>query len=216
MTKHVSTEERPATKGKTISWARWYDLASWLMSFGQAPAIRRDILRTSGARRGEAVLDVGCGTGTLAIAAKRKAGAEGRVTGIDAAPEMVSVAREKAWRQRADVEFRAAAIEKLPFEAETFDLALSTFMLHHLPDDVKREGLGEVHRVLKAGGRFLAVDFSGEGGGLLGHLATVFGHGHGHGQIARLTAMLAEVGFAKVERVPTRRRSLLFLKAIKA
>src|SRR3990170_3946009 len=150
--------EAPQTAGRTIrSWARFYDAASWLMSFGRAPAIRRMTVAMAAAAPGESVLDVGCGTGSLAIALKAEVGASREVTGIDASPEMIEQARRKAARAGLDAGFEVAPIEALPFPDARFDLVVSSFMLHHLPEDVKRKGLAEVRRVLKPGGRFLAV-----------------------------------------------------------
>src|SRR3972149_593845 len=98
-------------------------------------------------RPGESVLDVGCGTGSLAIALKAEVGATGEVKGIDASPEMIEQSRRKAAKQGAAVEFVVAPIEELPFLEARFDLVVSSFMLHHLPDGVKRKGLAEVRRV---------------------------------------------------------------------
>ena len=137
--------EAPQTAGRTIrSWARFYDAASWLLSLGRASGIRKMIAEMAAAAPGEAVLDVGCGTGSLAIALKAEVGESGEVRGIDASPEMIERARRKAAKQGAAVEFVVAPIEELRFPEARFDLVVSSFMLHHLPDDVKRKGLAPV------------------------------------------------------------------------
>jgi ubiquinone/menaquinone biosynthesis C-methylase UbiE len=109
---------------------------------------------------GESVLDVGCGTGSLAIAAKRKVGAQGCVCGIDAPPEMIARATAKTANWRIDVPFKTAVAEALPFADATFDVALSTLRLHHLPRKIRQQCLSEIQRVLKPGGRLLVVDFA--------------------------------------------------------
>jgi len=80
---------------------------------------------------------VACGTGTLAITAKRRVGPNGRVFGIDASPEMIKRARKKARKAGVDVVLENAVVEKLPFPDATFDSVLSTVMLHHLPDEAR-------------------------------------------------------------------------------
>lgn len=107
---------------------------------------------------------MGCGTGALAIAAKGFVGAGGQVAGVDPSPEMVARARRKAAKAGVEARFDMGTIEALPFPDETFDTVLSSLMLHHLGDDSLERGLGEIARVLKAGGRFLAVDIGGPGG----------------------------------------------------
>ena len=212
----MSTESSaPDTKGRTIRWwAGWYDAASWLMSFGQAGAIKRRAIKIAAPVAGEKVLDVGCGTGALTLEAKAAAPAA-EISGIDASPEMIEVARGKARRKKMRIDFRTAVIEDLPFADGEFNLVLSGFMLHHLPEDVKRKGLAEVARVLGPGGRFVAVDFSGESGGFIGHIATLFGHGHTHEGVEKLLGILREAGFTEAERKDTKFKSLAFILARK-
>jgi len=204
--------EAPQTAGRTIRWwARFYDAASWLLSFGRAPAIRRMTVEMAAAAPGETVLDVGCGTGSLAIALKAEVGASGAVTGIDASPEMIEQARRKATRAGVDAGFEVAPIEGLLFPDARFDLVVSSFMLHHLPDGVKRKGLAEVRRVLKPGGRFLAVDFGGTSQSLIGHLLSVLGHTHG-ASLDALAPAMEEAGFTDVEAGVTKYRSVACLR----
>jgi len=189
--------QAPQTAGRTIHAARWYDLAAWLCSFGREPSIRRRTVELAGIREGESVLDVGCGTGTLTLAAKRRAGA-GAVRGIDASPEMVQVARDKAARQGVEVDFQVALIEDLPFPDASFDVVLSSLMLHHLPDDLKRRGFLEIRRVLKQGGRLVAVDLSGANG-IMGAVMRLMGHRFEEDYIGRLRTMAEESGLADIE-----------------
>ena len=193
-------ERAPQTSGSVIHWARWYDLGTWLISFGRAPAIRRRTVELAAIREGENVLDVGCGTGTLTLAAKRYAGA-GEVGGIDASPEMIEVARRKAAKRGVGVDFRVALIEQLPFPDGTFDLVLSSLMLHHLPDELKREGFAEICRVLKPGGRLLAVDLGGSKG-VVGTVMRLIGHKLEEDYIDQLKRMALEAGFGDVETAP--------------
>ncbi len=209
------SESAPKTTGRTIRyWTRLYDVFTWLVSLGKMPAIRNTTVKLAEVAPGENVLDVGCGTGSLAIAAKRKAGPEGEVHGVDAAPEMIEVARQKAAKKGLDVGFRVGLIEEIPFPDGQFDLVLNSFVLHHLPHDLKRKGFAEIRRVLKPGGRFLVADLASAGDSLIGRLMMVLiGHGRMHSDAAELTAMMEDAGFADVEEVKTKYSQVLFLRA---
>jgi ubiquinone/menaquinone biosynthesis C-methylase UbiE len=148
----------PETEGQTIRWAQHYDLLVNLLTLGRENKLRKETIRLASIKAGEAVLDVGCGTGSLTRLAKTAVGNPGVVCGIDAAPEMIKVAQQKALQQHSDVQFKTALIEALPFPDATFDVVLSSMMFHHLPDDLKLKGLGEVLRVLKPGGLLMVVD----------------------------------------------------------
>ena len=107
----------------------------------------------------EAVLDVGCGTGTMAMAAKRRVGTSGRVVGVDPSAELLAGARRTAARQGMTIDFRLAGVEEIDVPDGSFDVAMGSFMIHHLPDDVLHRGLAELSRVVKPGGRLLLIDF---------------------------------------------------------
>ena len=157
MHRHADAAE---TDGMLIRWARGYDLLLKIMTLGQEGHIRRRVTRAAGLEAGDRVLDVGCGTGTLALAAVEAVGPAGRVHGIDPAPEMIARAKAKAKKAGAAIELEVGVIEALPLADQSIDVVLSTLMFHHLPgDDLQRAGLAEIRRVLAPGGRLLIVDF---------------------------------------------------------
>lgn len=165
-----------STTGLIIHWPARYDLLIWLITLGRETAFREKMVKLAQLRAGESVLDIGCGTGSLAIAAKRQVGQRGTVIGIDASPEMLARARKKAKKASVEIEFRNEAAEALSFHDAQFDAVLSTVMLHHLPDDARKQCAREIRRVLKPGGRLLAVDFGGAPEGR----RSLIGHFHRH------------------------------------
>jgi ubiquinone/menaquinone biosynthesis C-methylase UbiE len=196
--------ETPAeTQGVVWNWAWRYDLLMRLATFGRERAFRRRIADLAQLHPEEAVLDVGCGTGTLAIVARERVGARGLVAGIDPSGQMIARARQKAERSGFPVDFQVGLIEHLAFPDQSFDVVLSTFMMHHLPDDLKRQGLVEVARVLKPGGRLLILD-------LQGHT------GPGKSSIRELTPLLKEAGLAHVEMGEIRFFGFLQLSVVRA
>jgi ubiquinone/menaquinone biosynthesis C-methylase UbiE len=211
---HHQTADAPTTAGHVLHWARWYDLFGRIISFGRDKAIREKLKELAAPAPGEKVLDVGCGTGTLALALKSSVGT-GEVHGIDASPEMIEVAKEKAAKAGSAIDFRVALIEAIPFPDATFDLVTSSLMLHHLPVDLKRAGLAEIRRVLKPGGRFMATDFAAQSHSPLGHLLAIFGHSRGESTVDKLMPMLKEAGFGDAEGIPTRHKNFAFVRARK-
>jgi ubiquinone/menaquinone biosynthesis C-methylase UbiE len=179
-----------------LHWAARYDLFLWLVTFGRERRFREKLLAPARLQPGESVLDVGCGTGTLAIAAKRRVGEAGSVHGIDASPAMVARASHKARKANVDVAFGTGLAESLPFPDGSFDVVLSTVMLHHLPRDSRPLSLAEMRRVLKPGGRLLLVDFAGarNGKGPLAHF-----HRHGHVDPRVLVELVNGAGLRIIE-----------------
>lgn len=155
-------EVAPKTQGAVLKWqAPFYDVECALV--GLRNKFRRETLRYAELSAGEQVLDVGCGTGVLTQLAAKAVGLEGKVVGIDPSIPMINLARKSATRSKNQARFKLGVIEHLPFDNECFDIVLSSLMLHHLPSELKREGLREIYRVLKPNGRLLAVDLDRPG-----------------------------------------------------
>ena len=190
----MAQETAPRTHGLVLNWAARYDILAWLLTHGREGELRKRILTFADLRNGEAVLDIGCGTGTLAIAASRHVGTTGEVIGIDASPSMVARANRKAGRAGARAAFQVAVAENLPFPDRRFDVVLSTLMLHHLPRTTRQQCAREITRVLKSGGRVLAVDFGrAKQRGLLAHF-----HRHGHVEVQAIVTLLSDAGLEPI------------------
>lgn len=161
MATDVGSDAIPDAAGKVLHWAMAYDLVLRIFWGRSEQRYRSKLLQLVRLGAGESVLDVGCGTGTLAIAAKRRVGQAGKVVAIDASPQMVARARRKAAAAAVDVDFQIRTAEALPFPDATFDAVLSTTVLHCLAEVSRRRAIEEMHRVLKPEGRLLIVDFGG-------------------------------------------------------
>jgi len=109
---------------------------------------------------GDCVLEVGCATGTLSLAAKRQAGSIGSVFGIDIIPGMNEVSREKAKQAKLDVTFQLGNIEDIPFPNEHFDVVMCSFMIFHMSERVRNKGIEEIYRVLKPKGKLMVLDLA--------------------------------------------------------
>lgn len=149
---------------------------------------------------GEHVLDVGCGTGSLSILTRMAVGDTGQVCGIDIAPKMIRKAQEKAGRFKLDIDFRCASITGLPFPDERFDVVSSSLMFHHLPVPIKREGLKEIHRVMKENGRFFLADFCTPSAisAPLMFILLVWRRSTRYQLLGRLPGFIAEAGFKDI------------------
>lgn len=189
----------PETQGLVMNWGWRYDLMVWFVDGlvrGRLAALRRRALELAAPQPGESVLDVGCGTGTLALLASALVGQAGRVAGIDPGSRQIARARSKADRAGRAVDFRTGVIEDLSFAEGSFQVVLSTMMMHHLPEDLKRRGLSEIRRVLAPQGRLVVADFLRPETG--DHGRSSFGAGETGAQDQ--PELLEQAGFEVVER----------------
>jgi ubiquinone/menaquinone biosynthesis C-methylase UbiE len=210
----IETKDRhsaPGTKGRVLHSAAGYDLMAWLFLLGRERAFRERLVGLARLAPGESVLDIGCGTGSLAIAAKRRLGPPASVHGLDASPELIARARKKAGKAGVDVSFTEGVVEALPFPDRRFDVVLSTLMLHHLPGQARDQCASEIRRVLTPAGRVLAVDFGKATAGGTSFIAHF--HRHGHVDVRDIVRLLGEAGLAIVETGPVGMRDLNYVLA---
>jgi ubiquinone/menaquinone biosynthesis C-methylase UbiE len=188
-----------ATNGLILKGGWRYDLHGWFFDTclfrGKGRELRQRTATLAQLQLGDQVLDVGCGTGTLALEVQRRVGSAGRVVGIDPGMEQIARARTKAARHNVPIAFQIGVIEQLAFPDQTFDVVLSTLMMHHLPASLKVQGLAEIARVLKEGGRVVIADFTRKQE-RVGQAARFHAGGS---SLSELAALVANAGFMEVE-----------------
>lgn len=127
---------------------------------------KRALVEQAAPRPGQRILDLGCGTGTLALMAKQAEPAAA-VTGLDADPAILALAREKADEAGIEIELDHGLSTELPYEDGSVDTVLSTLFFHHLGGADKRRTATEIARVLRPGGELHVVDYGRPSGPLM-------------------------------------------------
>lgn len=180
-----------------------YDPLTRLLGVDRA---RRTLVDQAALRTGFRVLDIGCGTGSLAVLVKTLfPGVE--VVAVDPDPKALEIARRKVDGSGLPVRFDRGFADALGYPDASFDRVLSSMMFHHVPDDQKPMMLQEIRRVLKPGGRLELLDFDGPDGGLHGALGRLL---HSHARLRgnsedRVLQLLADAGFAGVRQTGSTR-----------
>jgi len=115
----------------------------------------RAALRMLGVKPGWRVADIGCGNGVLATEAALM-GAE--VDAVDISPAMLALAKIYARDRKARVRTQPAGLLSFSSDPDSYDLIVSEFTLHHLPDFWKAVALSRIYRALKPGANFYLRD----------------------------------------------------------
>ncbi len=189
----VTGQERGFLPAMRHAWLLpLYDPLTRLLGIG---AVHRRLLEQAGLRSGQRVLEIGCGTGNLLLAAKRaQPGAV--VVGLDPDLDALARAHRKARRRGLTVQLDRGHADELPYADDSVDVVLSAFVLHHVPAGEREGAVREVRRVLRPGGALHLVDVGGDDG-------TDGGRGHRH-RLAHEHAvddvpdLLRRAGFAEV------------------
>jgi len=177
-----------------------YDLGAWMAGDRR---IKRRLLDSAAIGAGTAVLDLGCGTGTLAIMAAARA-PSARVVGLDIDPAILAIARRKVARAGAQVVLAEGSATDPPFVPASFDRVLTTLVLHHLSTPQKRRALAAARRLLRPGGELHVADFGQPHTPLMRLAARTFGMFDGEETTranlrGELPGLVREAGFDDVE-----------------
>jgi ubiquinone/menaquinone biosynthesis C-methylase UbiE len=185
-----------------------YDPIMRLLRFQRALA---PLVAQAGLQPEHHVLDIGCGTGTLAVMIRRAHPTVG-VTGVDPDPRALARAARKAERSGVAIRFDRGFADALVYPDGTFDRVFSSMMFHHVPSKEKPGVLAEARRVLKPGGRLELLDFAGGTHSLHARL-------HPGSFDERLIGLMRASGFAEARRLGTQRTivgAIAYYQAVRA
>ena len=205
----------PALRYKALT--PFYDLFQRL--FVRDGRFKQPLIQQARLQPRHRVLEIGCGTGRLAIMAKRSQ-PQAEVIGLDADPQILEIARKNAAQQSLQIQFDQGMADQLPYPDASLDRVLSSLMYHHLDTPAKHRAAAEIHRVLRPGGELHLVDF-GRPVGTYARLVSVLLRGFEEvddNLAGHLPAIFAEADL-KVEEtghLTTFFGSLSFLAAVKA
>lgn len=144
--------KRRYVRGLFATIAGRYDLITIVLSYGRDRRWKRRLVDLAAPRSGTRALDLATGTGDIAFALEARGA---RVVGLDITPRMIELARAK--QARPGAAFVVGDMGALPFAAARFDLVTTGYGLRNVPD--LTVAIDEIARVLKPGGRLLALDF---------------------------------------------------------
>jgi ubiquinone/menaquinone biosynthesis C-methylase UbiE len=149
---------------------------------------------------GHRVLDLGCGTGTMAILIRQQV-PDAVVVGVDGDRKILEIARRKAAKASLSIPFDQALADRLPYADASFDRVLSSLVFHHLTHEDKLGALREVRRVLAPGASFHLADFAAPVGWWATLVTRLVAHGErlGENLAGALAELVKQAGLEAVE-----------------
>jgi len=201
-------DEDKRMKSQMEQMVNSYDSFMRKITLGRERALREMTVSLAQVKPGDCVLEVGCGTGTLTLAAKRQAGPSGKVFGIDIIPGMIELSQRKAAQANEEVTFQLGSIDDIPFSSNQFDVVMCSFMIFHMSETTRRKGIAEIYRVLKPQGRLLVLDLALPTQPLTRAIARMLLGGMLKHDLRELLPLMKDSGFSNLEIAPAKLRIL--------
>uniref|UniRef100_A0A7V0Z819 Methyltransferase domain-containing protein n=1 Tax=candidate division WOR-3 bacterium TaxID=2052148 RepID=A0A7V0Z819_UNCW3 len=124
--------------------------------FGGERRWRELIIEWTNPQPGEKILDICCGTSTLAIMLGERLTGKGEVVGIELSSAQLKIAQKK--QKPNNLTFIEADAQDIPFSDCYFDKGLICGTLHEMPQEVRQNVLSEAYRVIRAGGKIVIIE----------------------------------------------------------
>lgn len=147
----MSNKRGDLIKGK---FAKFYDLAT--VNFKGLKTVHKKALSLIKPKKGEFLLDIGCGTGIILNELWKKLGENVAFFGIDPSLDMLEIAKKKTANSK--INLKQTYADELPFIDNNFDWVISVLTMHHIPNEQKEKVISEIKRVLKPNGIVLISD----------------------------------------------------------
>ena len=191
-------DPRTSTAGMLHGSGQTYDIFAAVFFGGRRRRVFTRLAGESGARAGDRVLDVGCGTGYFTRVLAQAVAPAGAAHGVDPSGEAITHARRVS--HLANCTFGEGVAEALDAPDAAYDVVVSSLMIHHLPETVRPRAIREMFRVLRPGGSVLIAEFRPPSS-LLGRRMITRLTGHGamaENRVDLLEPMIREAGFEQV------------------
>lgn len=168
----------------------------------QDEQVKQQLVEQARLAPGMTVVDLGCGTGTLALLIKR-AQPTTRVIGVDIDAKILGIARAKIAAAGVEVELRRGVLPEVGLEPGSVDRVLTTLVLHHLTSDEKVAALRAAHTALRADGELHVADFGPPHNVLMSLVSAPFRYFDGHARTndnfsGQMPDVIRRAGFADV------------------
>jgi ubiquinone/menaquinone biosynthesis C-methylase UbiE len=183
--------------GRHMGYGPAHDVLAAVFFGGRRRRVYTELATRSGARRGDRVLDVGCGDGYFTRVMAKAVGAAGTAVGVDPSPEAIARARQVT--RAVNCTFSEGVAEHLDASEGSYDVVVSSLMVHHLPEAMRPQAIREMFRVLRPGGRVLIAEFRPPQNRIVRYLiGLITSPAMQHNPLHLLEPMMDDAGFQRV------------------